>query len=724
MAEEIVIPDFDFSKFYYPQILEALILFKRRNVPELTDENEFEPLIQFLRAVALVGHLNNVLIDQIANEGTLVTARLPETVRNMLRLIDVELSPAAPAGVDILYELAKIFVAPGEVVTAAAQVATTLQGDEPVIFFEALTALSINPTNRLGHVLAEEDGVFTDFTAEANSPTTPADDFIPWASPAIKDVLYFGHEDVMWDRLEVGPATVSSSGVIGVWEYFDGNFAKVAPTSVVLETNPTRLDVDLTSYLGGQNREGTLIRVQLNLTTASEDAFSQWDGSKNFVEVGLLGQSNPSLIATDYTVGSDWEILSAVVDATENLSHGPGEVKDVDFPLPQTVSRNWAKGVVDGKTAFWLRFRVVEIGGGPVGPELQGIRLDTGKQFVIRAATQGQSTEDSPLGSSTGVANQIFETNNDFFIAGSMAVFVDDELWTQVDNFLGSAPNAEHYVVELGVNDRASVVFGDGVAGRIPPFGVANIRAEYRINANNDGNVGAQTVNVDKTGLSFVSRLFNPRQATGWAQADGATVESLEQAKIKGPASLRTKDVAIGPDDVRQLTRTFEDDDGSRPFSRSATFEEGFGPKTIELVVVVRGGGQASASQLAGLEEFFNGDKTASPPKPKRIVVNQEVVPVNFNPVAIDVVATVKGDVTKEEVENRLKQILQPEALKTDGVTFEWEFGEDVPRSRILHEIFETDESIQDVVLTTPAADVGLDPRELPVLGTISITVI
>ena len=76
MATSIVIPDFDFSGFYYAQLLEALIQFKRRNVPELSDESAQEPFIQILRAQALVGHLNNTLLDLVANESTLPTARL------------------------------------------------------------------------------------------------------------------------------------------------------------------------------------------------------------------------------------------------------------------------------------------------------------------------------------------------------------------------------------------------------------------------------------------------------------------------------------------------------------------------------------------------------------------------------------------------------------------------------------------------------------------------
>jgi len=105
MAELIEIPDFEFTAHYYPELLDALTLYKRRNVPEITDETAFEPFNQLLRAFALVGHLNNVLIDLVANESTLPTAQLVESVRTQLRLIDYEMSPAAPSQGAIVLEL-------------------------------------------------------------------------------------------------------------------------------------------------------------------------------------------------------------------------------------------------------------------------------------------------------------------------------------------------------------------------------------------------------------------------------------------------------------------------------------------------------------------------------------------------------------------------------------------------------------------------------------------
>ena len=152
MATEIQIPDFDFSGFYYPQILEALTQYKRRNVPELTEESEFEPYTQFLRMQALVGHLNNVLIDLIANESTLPTAKLTETVRNTLRLIDYELATASPSQADVVYELARVLIASTEVVSERAQAAIKRQPSSPQIFFEALTALTVTRTQRTSRV--------------------------------------------------------------------------------------------------------------------------------------------------------------------------------------------------------------------------------------------------------------------------------------------------------------------------------------------------------------------------------------------------------------------------------------------------------------------------------------------------------------------------------------------------------------------------------------------
>ncbi|MGD9749373.1 MAG: hypothetical protein AB7W59_00095 [Acidimicrobiia bacterium] len=714
----VTVPDFNFAAFYYPQLLEALVQYKRLNVPELTDESEFEPFQQLLRAFALVGHLNNTLIDLVANESTLPTAQLVETVRNMLRLIDYRMSPATPSTVELVYELARVFNASFALIPAGAQAATQRQGAEPAITFETNEALTIERTDQFGRVVVDESGTFTDRTAAANS-ANPVDDFDIWTTPDVGDAIYFGHANVMWAKLALTLAT-PGSGIVGVWEFYDGDFLKTQPDTVIDLGATLRFNIN--GLLGTSPRPGTTVRVTLNSDGASEDATSVWDGANNYVVVGLLGQSSPSTTASDYTVGSDWSELTEATDNTANLTASDS----VEYPVPQSDTRNWARTVIEGFNGFWLRYRIVSVAA-PTTPSLRLARMDTGKQYAIRDATQGMVGADDPLGSSTGLPDQRFTTSRDFYIDGTAVVTVDGETWTEVDDFLGSQSNDKHYVVELGNNDRATIVFGSGVNGKVPPIGVNNISVEYRHGANTDGNVGPNTVVVDKTGLTFINGIYNPRQASGWEEAEGASEESLARAKIAGPASLRVRDVALSPSDVEVLATRFTTSLGARPFSRALAIEEGLGPKTIELVVVKKGGGLATSDELDELDLYFNGDKYANPPVPKKVVANQEVTSFNYTQRVIDVdaVVTVRGALTSVEIANALLQIIQPEARREDGVTFEWDFGGTVPRSRISHEIWDTDETkISNVVLNAPAADVVLGSRELPVAGTITITIV
>jgi hypothetical protein len=709
----VTVPDFNFAAFYYQEILDALIRYKRQNVPEHTDESSYDPLMQFLKMEALVGHLNNTLLDLVANESTLPTAKLPETVRNMLRLIGYEMRPASPSSVDVVLELSRVFSSSFEILPEKSQVATEQETDSNSRYFENLESLTLQRTDQFGSVLAEESTVFTDKTSLANG----GGDWTPWASAIVGDKIYFGHDSIMWNQFDF-TFSVFSSGISGVWEYYDGSWAKENP-SLVETYGAGQLKFYLNSYLGDESREGTTIRVQLNSTTAYEDVVSDWDGTDNYIlTTGYLGQTTPSLVEADYTIGSDWEILT--VDDETSVLQADGSVSWV---LPQSVTQNWIETEVEGFAGFFIRFRVTAVST-PTSPTFSASTLDGDKQYALGVFTQGKNQIDAQLGSSDGTANQSFEVSQKYFISSSMIVSVDDEVWTEVVNFLSSRPTDKHYRVILGEDDTAIVIFGDGVTGKVPPIGVNNIQAEYRWGANEDGNVGANAISLDKSGLTYVSRLWNPRPATGWAIAQGASSDGLEEAKIEGPASLRIKEVAIGGQDVEDMTLSYVDTNGSSPFSRAKAFEGASGPKTVEVVVVASGGSQATAAQIEALQEYFNGDNFSHPILPKRIVANQQVVAINFTPKTIDIEATIYGtDIVEESVRNALLAVFQPEAVKEDG-NWEWEFGDDVPLSRIIHEIFSSGEEITKVEVSVPSADVALSQRELPKLGTLTLTII
>lgn len=723
-SREVLIPDIQFG-FYYPEILAALLAWKRINLPELSDESEYEPTIQLLRAFALVGHTNNVVADLVAQESLLSTARLAESVREHLRLIGYDMAPARPAQTEILMRLGRTFAAPTVIAPIAAQISTERDASTNVtIFFETDAQTDVSATNVFTRVFGVEDDVFTDHTSDANSSITPADDWSPWATPDAGDIVYLGHDTVMWNRVDTFMTTETVEGVgFGVWEYYSGDFVKAEPDAIV--QSGTKLIVYCNGYLGTSSRAGTLIRVQLNRTTASEDAEVVWTGTDNVVEVGLLGQSTISTLASDYTIGSDWEqaTITETSSGIGDLYFGKNDA--VSFTLPQTTTENWQKTTINGQSAYWLRFRWIEA---PTsGPVVQYVTMSQGSQYAIVSATQGQTATDSPLASSTGEPNQIYTFTRPHLIDDdSIEITVNGTPWTRVENFISSQPNDEHYVIQLtGANDTGQVKFGDGERGKIPAVSVSNIAAIYRFGGDNDGNVGPNTITKDRTSLTFVASVTNPRQATGWSAAEGATPESLSLAKQMGPIVARTKGVAVSADDLVTLTRRFVSTSGASPFSRSFAIEESFGPKTVELVVVAKGGGLATSGQLDEIELFFNGDKYAIPPVPAHFTANQKVTATNYTPKVIDVVAKVRGsNVTAIQIENALRAVLAAETIAADGVTYEWDFGESVSRSRLDYEIHKISPSIIDVELIAPATNVDLTFRELPVAGSITIEII
>ena len=724
MSTNITIPDFDFAKFYYGEILDALIQYKRRYVPELTDETPYEPLIQLLRAFALVGHLNNTNLDLIANEAYLSSAKLVESVREHLRLIDYQLKPAVPSQVDELFELATTLLSITTVVPENALISTTETVGAPEVFFEVLEAVTSARTDELSHVHSYTDAgpVWADYTTEANA----ASDWTPWTDVSARDAIYFGHADALWDKLSFVSVTTPGNGIVGIWEFYGNHVYKIAPSDVT--DGGTTLTFDVNSMVGVADRSDTVVRVTLNSTGAFEDrpvVFGTINEITTTVEGGTLGQSPVSTTTTDYTLSMPWYELSDVVDGTEVTGQFE-QAGNVDYTLPQSLTENWQKTTVEGDDEYWVRFRVISETS-TADPVLNGVQIDLGKQYVITSVIQGQTKLDAAILTSDGSPDQSVTLSRDYFILNSETVTASDEEWIPVDNFLSSKSTSKHYTVSLGENDRATINFGDGVLGFIPPTD-SIIDAEYRHNAELDGNVGADTVTNDRQGLVSVSSVTNPRGASGWAASQGSTEQSLEQAKIEGPASLRIKEVALNSDDVETLAVSYVDDNGTSPFVRSKAFEGTYGPKTIELVVVAAGGGFASTTQLEDAEKYFNGDKTSTPVKPKRIVANQELSAGNYTQKTIDITATVTaGDITGQEIEDAISRILQPEALGDDGISYLWEFGEDIPVSRLNHEIFKIDDSIEKVVFSTPASpwlDIELGIRELPVAGAISITVV
>lgn len=180
----------------------------------------------------------------------------------------------------------------------------------------------------------------------------------------------------------------------------------------------------------------------------------------------------------------------------------------------------------------------------------------------VALATHGETVEE-PLGSGDATKpNQAFKlakppltfiaANTDSGAASTLQVRVDGILWTEAASLLDVGPTDEVYVVRIDDDGATRVVFGDGVHGKRLPTGGLNVRALYRSGMGVLGDVGDETLSLLKKRPLGVRSVINPSAAKGAAAA-----ESLEEARVRGPQSVRTLGRIVSLTDYEDFARSF-----------------------------------------------------------------------------------------------------------------------------------------------------------------------
>ena len=166
------------------------------------------------------------------------------------------------------------------------------------------------------------------------------------------------------------------------------------------------------------------------------------------------------------------------------------------------------------------------------------------------------------LGSSSGEPNQVFTLPNKPLIVESLVVEVDEGAgwvrWDRRDSFLYSTGedgrillstrDSRDYTLQFDETDTASVMFGDGVFGRVPPRGTNNVRATWRVGGGVVGNVAAGTITRVVTPIVNLTSVSNPAAAAG-----GTDAETNAVAVRRGPMVYRSGRRAVTTDDCVAL---------------------------------------------------------------------------------------------------------------------------------------------------------------------------
>jgi predicted phage baseplate assembly protein len=252
--------------------------------------------------------------------------------------------------------------------------------------------------------------------------------------------------------------------------------------------------------------------------------------------------------------GAGWAACELDRDGTGGLNRA-GDVV-VHIPATHVCS------LIEGLRAGWLRARVVLAEPGlpfySASPTVKQVTAFTVGATV--PARHSAAVRDEVIGLSEGVAGQTFSIARPPVVAAGdpfeieVAAGPGWEIWTEVDTFAQSGP--DEHVVRL---DRSTgeVTFGPAVRerdgslrhyGAVPPKGAPLRVPVYRTGGGPQGNVAARALKVLRTPVPLVDRVENRHPALG-----GIAGETIEQAKLRGPLLLRTRDRAITSADYEYL---------------------------------------------------------------------------------------------------------------------------------------------------------------------------
>jgi hypothetical protein len=408
----------------------------------------------------------------------------------------------------------------------------------------------------------------------------------------------------------------------------------------------------------------------------------------------LASSQSEQIITWEYWSGRDWRAL-----IVRDHTYGFQQSGFIELVGPKDHSKNKRYG----ENLYWLRARL-EHGGYDEPPMLRTVMLNC--VFADNLTTY----HDTILGSSKGTPNQSFQfvrgpvlpgqqiwvrererpTSNELaeILAeeGEDAVREDPDgegflvRWHEVDSLFESKPSSRHYTKDI-VTGR--IAFGDGVRGMLPPKADRNIVCtRYQVGGGSAGNVPPEAITVLLQSVAYVESVRNVYAASG-----GADLESVEEAKQRGPHSLKAKGRAVTAEDFEWLAKEASAS-VARVCALPATDREG----EVTVVVVPRVAENhpdfmdkpiASTELLRKVRNYLSDRKLLT------TVLNVTRPTFRELSVVVEIILlqATAADRVKAEIERRVRVFLHP--LRGGKAKLGWPFGRPVYRVDLYHVVEE-----------------------------------
>ncbi|MEM6253785.1 MAG: putative baseplate assembly protein [Cyanobacteria bacterium P01_D01_bin.156] len=553
----------------FDELVEECLLRIPRYCPEWTNYNAGDPGVTLIELFAWLVHQMLYRFNQVPTRHYVA----------FLELLGIRLQPPNPARTQVTFYLTKAQTT-AKVIPAGTEVATVRTENQPAIVFTTEQPLVIGIPCIKHLLLGVEplqiptDGEL-DNVLRTNQDSANLDISLQlFKSCSIGNCAYFVLDAASSEQPGSMATATSAEATEDISNQLPGNVLALnfsGPAAVTTGIDPNNPPLSW-QYWDGQEWQDGILREQVD------------DKTKGF-SFDKLGQAGPN---------------------------PEQEGADVILHMPQ----RWPETTFGSYTGHWVRCVYTaprsRLGQNSVqqfnyqrSPEITGVAVRS--IGGVTAASECVKLQRELLGVSTGKPGQVFELSKRPVLKRHPAteyIEVESangplEMWQEVDNFGASSANDPHYLIN---NDTGTVQFGpllrephqlqqkiheraavqswgrpsrirksvtslleqpsipavleptdrldERQYGKVPPIGAEIYMTTYRVGGGSRGNICAGALSILKTSIPYVKRVVNYEAATG-----GRDAESLNQAMIRVPELLRTRETAISPEDFERIAK-------------------------------------------------------------------------------------------------------------------------------------------------------------------------
>lgn len=451
-------------------------------------------------------------------------------------------------------------------------------------------------------------------------------------------------------------------------------------------------DIQLVPYDYEHYVQSLINYLQTNLPDSYQD-FLESSASRTLIdgigfELGLLAymvnvHAKEWFLPTAMTRKAVWLLgklvnydLSTAIPSGVTLKLSIDEAHTYDITIPSGTQVQ-----VPGTTP--IKFETTENG-----------TITAGQLEVEVGASQGVTITEA-IGTTTSAKSQQFNSTYSVLIS-TLEVWVGDVQWEEFDNLYDMGTTDRGYVTEANYEGYVTIEFGDGNFGSIPQAD-QSVSLKYRIGGGANTNVGTNMITeilttlVDSVGAAVTVNVTNELAATG-----GADEETVEQAKINIPRSVRSLDRMVSAEDFKSLPETFSSDLYGTVYKSNAEATYTWAEHLITVYILAPDAEglptAPSASLIIAVKDWIQ-EKTLPT---INIVVQSATLQTQ------SIVATVYYSSSYR------KNIVEYNVLLAIDNLFEYstrDLGEGMKLSEVYHALM-TAEGVEWVDLTTPSADI------------------